>query len=60
VIRDTCCARCRQMLRVGMDMVYRSRPREALCQLCADRDPEIRRSWRPSLRWERERRRVRP
>ena len=51
---DTCCARCGGMLRRGMDMVYRARPREALCESCASRDPEVRRSSRPSVRWERE------
>lgn len=51
VSRDTCCARCAGMLRVGREMVYRATPREALCPLCAELDPTIRP--RPSVRWER-------
>jgi hypothetical protein len=51
VSRDTCCARCGSILRKGREMVYRAEPREARCKLCADRL-----SYRPSVRWERERR----
>jgi hypothetical protein len=56
---DTCCARCGQLLRRGMEMIYRARPREALCLRCAERDAMVRKAWRPSVRWERERRRGR-
>jgi len=31
VVRDTCCARCGGVLRVGREMVYRHTPREARC-----------------------------
>ena len=51
VTRKTCCARCSGVLREGSEMVYRHAPREALCVLCAEGDPEVR--YRPSMRWER-------
>lgn len=50
----TCCARCGAVLRAGREMVYRHRPREALCVACAERDAQVRRAYRPSLRWERQ------
>lgn len=53
VTRTTCCARCAGVLREGRQMVYRARPREALCVACADADATI--SSRPSLRWEHQR-----
>lgn len=55
VKRDTCCARCAGILRIGAEMVYRHTPREALCKLCAESNPEIRP--RPSTSWESSRRR---
>ncbi len=51
VKRNTCCARCAGLLRVRREMVYRHTPREALCVLCAERDPNVR--FRPSVAWER-------
>jgi hypothetical protein len=48
---NTCCAKCGRSLRVGMEMVYRASPREALCMECAESHPSAR-SWRPSLSWE--------
>jgi hypothetical protein len=53
--RDTCCARCALVLRIGTAMVYRSQPREALCPACAE-TAEVR--FRPSVAWEQ--RRTRP
>lgn len=55
VTRDTCCARCAGMLRVGRPMVYRASPREALCPACAE-TAEVK--FRPSVAWEQ--RRTRP
>jgi hypothetical protein len=50
VLRDTCCAKCAGLLRRGKkDMVYRHRPREALCIDCAE---DLGVSFRPSARWE--------
>ncbi len=46
---DTCCARCRGILRIGRAMVYRHTPREALCQSCAD---NLGIYYRPSRAWE--------
>ena len=54
VVEDCGCARCGRVLRVGGEMVYRHAPREARCVLCAQQDDG--RSWRPSLRWEQQRR----
>lgn len=48
------CARCGRVLRPGAEMLYRKTPRESLCLACCERDPDVRRSCRPSLRWERE------
>ena len=55
VKRDTCCARCSGILRIGREMVYRHSPREALCLSCADAAPDV--TARPSIAWERWRRR---
>lgn len=52
VTRDTCCARCAGVLRIGRPLVYRAVPREALCQECAE-GAGIRA--RPSVAWERAR-----
>jgi hypothetical protein len=54
---DTCCARCGGLLRKGRPMIYRHTPREALCPPCAEADRSV--SYRPSLAWERARRRSR-
>jgi hypothetical protein len=56
VVQKTCCARCGGILNVGREMVYRHTPREALCLVCAERDPEIRA--RPSVAWELARRKA--
>jgi hypothetical protein len=56
VRKKTCCARHGGVLSPGRDMVYRHEPREALCQACANREGI---HYRPSLRWERERKRKR-
>jgi hypothetical protein len=53
VAQKTCCARCGYVLKPGREMVYRHRPREALCVSCADRQQL---PYLPALRWERERR----
>jgi hypothetical protein len=53
---DTCCARCGHVLRVGVELVYRHTPRESLCVGCAQSDPCVQKSYRPSLAWERQRR----
>jgi RNase P subunit RPR2 len=50
VARDTCCARCGTILRVGREMVYRAEPREARCVPCGEGV-----SYRPSVRWEQKR-----
>jgi hypothetical protein len=55
VISKTCCARCGLILIAGAEMVYRHRPLEALCVPCGESDPDVRQSWRPSIRWERSR-----
>jgi hypothetical protein len=52
VTETTCCATCGLVLRKGGAIVYRHRPREALCVPCADRAGV---SYRPSLRWEKRR-----
>jgi hypothetical protein len=54
--RKGCCARCGNVLREGAEAVYRHEPREALCLRCADRE---RIPYRPSVRWERDRRKRR-
>ena len=54
----TCCARCAVVLRQGSEMVYRHTPRESLCVACAQNDPDAR-TFKPSVRWERERSRSR-
>lgn len=51
------CARCPTVLRVGHQMVYRARPREAICLLCAE---SLGIKPRPSLRWENRRKERRP
>jgi hypothetical protein len=59
--RDCCCARCRGIHRIGREIVFRYRPKEVLCVLCAEADPTIKP--KPSLRWEHNRdghRRERP
>lgn len=55
--RDTCCATCAGMLRIGRPMLYRASPREALCEPCGQARGL---SPRPSTAWVREahRRRV--
>lgn len=55
VTRDTCCARCALVLRIGAAMVYRSQPREALCPACAETAGV---KFRPSVAWEQQRREV--
>jgi hypothetical protein len=52
VKRDTCCARCAGMLRVGRPMVYCASPREALCEPCAESRGIYA---RPSTAWEKQR-----
>lgn len=52
----TACARCGAMLRAGVELVYRREPRESLCLPCAERDSDVRGSYRPSVQWERKRR----
>jgi hypothetical protein len=58
VQKDLCCAnvRCRRVLRVGDEMVFRKCPQEALCVACADRAGIY---YRPSVPWEEARRRRR-
>jgi hypothetical protein len=48
---------CRTVIREEQDAVYRHQPREVRCVRCAERDPKSA-NYRPSARWERERRRV--
>lgn len=55
--RDTCCARCAGVLRIGGEMVYRHTPRESLCVLCSELDSAIKP--RPSTSWESASRRAR-
>ena len=52
VSRAACCNRCGGSLREGAACVYRHTPREILCVVCADLE---RISYRPSMRWERQR-----
>jgi len=51
VSQNTCCANvsCRRPLRIGNEMVYRAKPRTALCVACAQ---ESRLFYRPSRVWE--------
>jgi hypothetical protein len=49
-VRKTCCAkpRCRRIIRVGDQFIYRRTPRESLCPLCAEAAgivPRISRAW---------------
>jgi hypothetical protein len=55
--RNGCCARCSGVFRVRHEIVYRHRPMASLCCACAQNDPAIKP--RPSLRWERARRKAR-
>jgi hypothetical protein len=52
VSSKTCCATCARILKPDTEMVYRHRPLEALCLLCADTAGI---KARPSIRWERSR-----
>jgi hypothetical protein len=52
--RNGCCNDCGGYLREGADVVYRHTPREILCRVCADLRGI---APRPSLRWEKTRRR---
>jgi hypothetical protein len=53
VSRSACCNRCGGSLREGAECVYRHTPRTILCVVCADLE---RISYRPSMRWERRKR----
>jgi len=58
VRKTTCCSRtdCGRVLRAGKDeMVFRKLPEDVLCVLCADH-PGRGVSYRPSTRWEQQRR----
>lgn len=57
VTRETQCRSCGARLRLHADFVYCRNNSVCLCTGCADRDPLI--SYRPSLRWERARRKNR-
>lgn len=50
-----CCARCGLVIREGGAGVYRHTPREVRCVPCAERREDSK-GYRPSLKWERERR----
>jgi hypothetical protein len=52
--RDCRCVSCGAHLHRGCPLVYRFDARLTLCLPCADRDPLV--QYRPSLRWEQQRR----
>lgn len=54
LVRAGKCGLCDRGLRAGRDAVYRHKPQELLCVACADKAGLF---YRPSLRWERERKR---
>lgn len=53
LVRTQACAKCGTLVREGRDAVYRHRPVEVCCPPCADREKL---PYRPSVRWERQRR----
>ena len=56
VSRHCCCNECGGSLREGREAVYRHTPKEILCKRCADRGQL---KPRPSLRWEKQRSKIR-